>query len=267
MIRGDTNDVWFFDIPEPIESWNDHRGESIYYKAEMRDAAGNLTESGIQEELIDDINDLSTIIITSAFDQWEKGTLTIVAEGSDPDGTITGVQFQYSFNRILWNSIDGLITASPYIVNWDTIKSIPGVKGTVWLKAIATDDDGQTAEYVTPNSVSIDNEPPVITNDYDGIWHNKDFSINLKASDMTGVGVATISYKLNNGLTQEKPITQQLSGQVAIVVDMTTEGIANTIEYWSTDLIGNESEHQTQSNIKLDKRLRHLPNGNKNQRT
>jgi hypothetical protein len=249
MMNGETDDVWYYDIPEPIETWDAHRGESLYYKVRMQDVAGNIGESGEQEELIDDINDLPAVSIITRFSKWNRGSVKIEAESSDTDGTISGVRFEYSFNKIAWTPIGEIVTLPPYSVQWDTTSPVPEVKQTVWLKAITTDDDGDSTEDVIPSSISIDNQPPTITHEYDGLWHNRDFSFNLRASDMEGIGVANISYRLNNGDTQEVPITDQAVASVNI----TTEGGKTALEYWSTDILGNEGIHETLTDIALDK--------------
>ncbi len=249
MMNGETDGVWYYDIPEPTETWDAHRGESLYYKARVQDAAGNTGESREQEELIDDINDLPRVSIITRFSKWNKGLLRIEAESSDVDGTISGVRFEYSFNKIAWTPIGEIVTLPPYSVQWDTTQPVPEVKQTVWLRAITTDDDGDSTEDVIPSSISIDNQPPITIHDYDGLWHNRDFAIKLTASDKEGVGVAKISYRLNNGNVQEVPVT----GQAVASVNITTEGGKTTLEYWSTDILGNEGIHETLTNIKLDK--------------
>ena len=124
---------------------------------------------------------------------------------------------------------------------------------TVWIKAIATDDDGDETDYTLPETESfgVDNQPPVTIHDYDGLWHRRDFAINLKAGDDNGIGVASISYRLNNGSISIIPATNQTN----VPVSITTEGSDNVLEYWSTDGLGNEGEHQTLPGIKLDKTI------------
>jgi len=89
--------------------------------------------------------------------------------------------------------------------------------------------------------------PPTTTDDYDYnfSWHVSDFTINLNATDNDS-GVAATYYRINSGPNQ----TVSLDGQPYI----TTEGAANTLEYWSVDLAGNEeTPHKVLTNITLDK--------------
>ena len=104
----------------------------------------------MREELIDDINDSPSVSITTQFSTWENGAITVEAESSDPDGQIRGVQFEYSFNQVAWTAIGSTITAPPYSATWDTTTSVPEVKQNVWVKAIASDDDGALKEYIAP---------------------------------------------------------------------------------------------------------------------
>jgi hypothetical protein len=84
---------------------------------------------------------------------------------------------------------------------------------------------------------------PTTLHDYDGSWHITDFTINLTATDYTS-GTETY-YKINDGVTR----TVSADGQPLI----STEGAANTLEYWSVDNAGNKEDHHVLTGIKLDK--------------
>ncbi len=86
---------------------------------------------------------------------------------------------------------------------------------------------------------------PLIVTNYDGNWHNSDFTVTLSPD---GTGVSTIYYKINGGSTQ----TVGANGQPVI----TGESAANTLEYWGIWSSGETSielTHNTLSTIKLDK--------------
>jgi hypothetical protein len=249
MLKGEAKDVWYYDIPEPSESWTTYSNKTIDYKARMEDVAGNLAESPEQSELIDFINKPPTVKITTTFNTWEKGQLKIDADASDHDGVIAKIDFDYSSNKVEWTPI-GTVASAPYTVMWDTKTAIPQVSLSVWVRVTATDDGGLSKEFVIPNSFKIDNEIPTTSQDYDGTWKNKNFIITLTATDKNGIGVASILYKLNNADKQTVPI----NGQAGVPVSMTDEG-ANTLEYWSVDGLGNEEPHKILSNINLDKTL------------
>jgi hypothetical protein len=245
------NNLWSFDIQAPTETWDTYGGKYAYYKVKAEDAAGNSAESAEQQKLIININRPPTARIINAFSLWQKGLLTITAEATDVDGTITGVQFEYSFDNATWTQIGLIITKLPYSVSWDTKTVIKDVMKNVWIRATATDNENASTKYITPTGFGIDNQAPTTSHDYDGLWHNKDFSITLKATDASGIGLSTISYKLNNGSTQDINIDGQVNASVLI----TKEDSSNVIEYWGTDQLGNEEQHKTLSNIKLDKTL------------
>jgi hypothetical protein len=93
--------------------------------------------------------------------------------------------------------------------------------------------------------VEADASPPVTVADYDGSWHSADFAITLTATDDFS-GVAETYYRINDGA-----ITKVSSdGQPEITV----EGAANKLEYWSKDALGTEeTPHKVLTGIKLDK--------------
>lgn len=106
-----------------------------------------------------------------------------------------------------------------------------------------TDNDGAT-DTVSKNITIFDVTPPVTIDDYDGLWHNTDFTITLTATDDLS-GVAETYYRINDGPTQNVGT----HGQPLI----TTESTNNQLEYWSVDNAGNEETHQILTDVKLDK--------------
>lgn len=83
---------------------------------------------------------------------------------------------------------------------------------------------------------------PSTVDNYDGLWRNTDFNINLTSNPPD----ADVYYRINGGTIRNV----NMNGQPRI----TTEGSANTLEYWSIDSFGNEEEpHKRVENIKLDK--------------
>jgi hypothetical protein len=105
---------------------------------------------------------------------------------------------------------------------------------------------GPPVEIRSSSYFTIDNNPPVTTNDYDGLWHSTDFQITLGGSD-DGSGVNETYYKINGGPTN----TVSMDGHPLI----TTEGANNTLEYWSIDFANLTETHNILNDIKLDKTL------------
>ena len=88
-----------------------------------------------------------------------------------------------------------------------------------------------------------DNVPPTTSHDYNGAWYTSDFTINLTATDSSGI--SETCYRINGGEIQN--ISRD--GQPRI----TTENSNNTLEYWSIDNVGNQETPKILTDIKLDK--------------
>jgi len=90
-----------------------------------------------------------------------------------------------------------------------------------------------------------DDSSPISIDDYDGLWHTSDFTVNLSAIDDLTYTTNTY-YRINDGPTK----TIGVNGQPQI----NTEGLNNRVEYWSIDSLGHEeSPHQIVTGVKLDK--------------
>jgi parallel beta-helix repeat protein len=97
---------------------------------------------------------------------------------------------------------------------------------------------------MTKSSAPTDITPPFTVNDYNGLWQNTDFAINLTAVDDLS-GVKDTYYAIDGGQTT----TLRINGQPYI----STESSNHTLEYWSADNTGNEEPHHVLINVKLDK--------------
>jgi WD40 repeat protein len=180
------------------------------------------------------------VTLNAPYDGWQRGILKLDAEVI---GTPDKVTFQYSLDGSTWNNIFESIQP-PYSVDWDTRQIFPDVTKNVQIRVVAERQPGVSAVDIMKSILSIDNQLPITNHDYDGLWHNSNFSINLSASDGDGIGILAIYYKINYGA--KKDIRRD--GQPKI----TDEG-KNTLEYWSADKLENEEEHKVLSDIKLDK--------------
>jgi len=164
---------------------------------------------------------------------YAYGTVTFNASASfNPYGSII---------NHTWNFDDGNITttASPVITHTYILSGNYNVTLTVM------DEFGLVNSTTTTIVVLQDDVPPVITDDYDGAWHNADFVITLTATDHES-GVKESYYRINNESIQ----AVSTRGQPLI----TAESANNTLEYWSVDNAGNEElPHKMLTEIKLDK--------------
>lgn len=113
----------------------------------------------------------------------------------------------------------------------------------MYLKATVTDNDGLV--NIDEVFFSVDNKPPVTNYDYDGKWHNTDFTIVLAGEDKPGCGLKDIYYKINDG--EKKSVSA--NGYPSI----NKEGEHNKLEYWGVDIIPNEETPHFLYDIKLDK--------------
>lgn len=95
-----------------------------------------------------------------------------------------------------------------------------------------------------PLMTPMDLIPPFTAHDYDSLWHKTDFTITLTATDDIS-GVNETYYSINEG-----PIKSVGTNGHPLI---TAEGTNNKLEYWSVDNIGNQEEHHTLTDIKLDK--------------
>jgi hypothetical protein len=103
---------------------------------------------------------------------------------------------------------------------------------------------GGTNQSTVAVTSNLDVSPPVTADDYDGIWHNHSFNVNLSVNDdMTGA--LETFYHINNGVRK----AVSLNGQPMIE----TSNMNNTLEYWSIDWAGNEElPHKLLTGVKLD---------------
>lgn len=116
-------------------------------------------------------------------------TISISANASDSDGTVSSVQF-YSNNQLI-----GTATASPYRINWNNVAA-----GTYSLQAVVTDNGGIA---VGSNVVSIKvNQPPVANagGPYSGITGQPVRFSGAGSSDQDGT-ITLYQWNFGNGAT------------------------------------------------------------------
>ena len=156
--------------------------------------------------------------------------ITFKDQSSDPDGFIVSW---------FWDLGDGTNSSTQKVTHRYY------ALGTFIVNLTVADDDGQNAT-ISKSITIYDVVPPVTIDDYDGLWHTSDFTINLTATDDLS-GVQAIHYIINDGPVMDI----QTHGQPRISV----EGY-NQLEYWGVDFYGNEETHHVIPDIKLDKTSR-----------
>ncbi|UCG70746.1 MAG: VCBS repeat-containing protein [Thermoplasmata archaeon] len=179
-----------------------------------------------------------------------SGNLSILWNGSDADSDTVDYEIYLSTDG--GNTWGTPIYNTTYIESpteithiWDQFNTTSFPDSNICLiKITANDHMGPPVEVNSSSFFIIDNNPPVTNHDYNGLWHSSDFQITLIATD-AGSGVNNTFYMINGG-----PINSvSVNGHPQI----TTEGTANTLEYWSDDNVFNLEDHNLLMNIKLDK--------------
>ncbi len=167
--------------------------------------------------------------------------------GTGRDITInTIVNVQFRIDTDTWNNAnatDGVFDEATEAFTFTTSPLSPGTRSleTRGINSVGNIETSYSSDTVTIKDIN----PPTTLNDYDGLWHTTDFTINLTATDDFSE-VAKTYYKINNGLNK----TLSIDDQPVI----TTEGANNTLEYWSVDNNNNEElPHKILTGIKLDK--------------
>jgi hypothetical protein len=143
-------------------------------------ANGNKTYfDNISVQTADPVSPLSPVISMTSPTNGASGqapaSFTLAADASDPDGTITQVEF-FSGTTSL-----GVDSSAPYSVNWNNVPA-----GSYNLSAVATDDGGNTTP-ATAVSVTV-TAPPVpptvaITSPADGAWLAAPADLTITAND------------------------------------------------------------------------------------
>ena len=202
-------------------------------------------------ELIDN-NNGNSYDTTVPYTEWRRGLTQVgnmSATGLYGNGTdlstasfvqngqslvVAGKWFSPGTASLLWDNTISLGTA--------TIDGTGSFNATVTVPTTPAGQHTLTINDGTSFCVNI-TRLPTVANDYDGLWHSNNVTINLTPD----FNVTQTYYRINNGLTQNV----SASGQPVI----TTEGNNNTLEYWSTwDIYGTglmELPHATLTGIQV----------------
>ncbi len=166
----------------------------------------------------------------------EGALLEFILSATDPDGD----PLIYSASNL---PSGAAFDAATKTFTWTPDYTQSGAYNSVHFEV--TDGTANATEDITITVNDTDGTPPVTSDNYDGLWHKDDFSIDLTATDGQS-GVAATYYKINDGPTQSL-VAESLPF-------ISTEGGSNKLEYWSVDNNGNEElPHKIITTIKLDK--------------
>lgn len=205
--------------PTDCRTWSDGTNTYIYV---------NYTHSTHTLEIV---GDTTPPVTTNNYNgQWHTSDVTITLSASDSNG-ISDIFYKINGGATKTVSVNG----QPVITTEGS---------NSFLEYWSVDGADNEESHHTLSNIKIDKTTPSTTNNYDGQWHTSNFQITLTANDATS-GVSQINYKINNGATKSVGV----DGQPQI----STEGISNSLEYWSVDAAGNAESHHTLSTIELDK--------------
>jgi uncharacterized protein (DUF2141 family)/signal peptidase I len=168
-------------------TWNNISQGSYTIKAVATDNSGLKTESNIVYITVSDspptLNQPPVIYISSVEPEslYAPTNITITAEASDPDGSVSSVEF-FNGSKSL-----GIKSAPPWIMEWGDVPA-----GTYYLSATATDNLGSktksSAYSLTINELP--NHPPVVSIinpvDRQVFENNDEIQITIAASDPDG---------------------------------------------------------------------------------
>jgi hypothetical protein len=136
-------------------------------------------------------------IITPAANSTLGGTVTLSADASQTDSTLTGVQFQ-----IDGVSLGSQITSAPYSTTWDTTTV---ANGTHTITAIATDVGGLSTSTSITVTVSQSSVPTVtLTSPANNAMLAG--AITLSANASSSIGIANVQFSVD-GVNVGAPIT------------------------------------------------------------
>ena len=105
-----------------------------------------------------------------------------------------------------------------------------------------TQSFGTSSDVYLAKTMARDETPPTTSHDYDGLLHEDEFTIKLRATD-DWAGVDDTYYRIKEG----SPMSVSEDGQPRV----TTVGLENKLEYWSVDLEGNEENHRILTDITM----------------
>jgi Tol biopolymer transport system component len=175
---------------------------------------------------------------------WHTSDITITLNSEDPviQGTPSGVAETY---YIIYHDE---VPQGMKVLSVDGPPTITYEDDDNWLEYWSVDIAGNVEGHIMRKGIKLDKTRPVTSNDYNGMWYKQDITITLTANDETS-GVAETYYTLYQDEAPQETKTLSTAGQPVI----TYEDDDNWLEYWSVDVAGNEEEHITVREIKLDK--------------
>ena len=226
---------------------------------------------------------MPNIITEGASNMLEYWSIDNATNEETPHNILTDIKLDKS-PPSTFHDYDGKWHTQDIVINLTTSDLVSGINETYYrinsgpimtlsengTPIITTQDKNNTLEYWSLDNASIEELPhnmlyeikldktkPSTADNYDGLLHNADIVVTLFAFDAIS-GLNDTYYRINGG-----SIMSVLSNGQPVI---STEGMNNTLEYWSVDNATNEEDHHFVYNIMLDKTapeiIYNFPTGN-----
>jgi len=195
--------------------------------AQFQDAAGNTSTTVIKDTITLDTAPPSGTVKINGDAAWTKST-TVTLTPSASDGSGSGLsEMRFSNDNSTWSDWESYATTRN---NW----TLPSGDSTKTVYVQFKDNVRNPSTATIADSIGLDTTKPTVNNDYNRSWRNGVVFVTLLPQDAGGSGLATTYYKFDDA-TQYTPGTGfSLDGQSA-----------HAVEYYTTDLAGNQSGHKT----------------------
>jgi hypothetical protein len=161
------------------------------------DTAGNWNSTTVYFTI--DTTPPTSKILSPSNGTWVNGIVTLIASASDLETGVKNVQFQYCdpSNFTCYN-IGSADTSEPYKANWNT-SPLPDIS-TWYVRAVPTDNAGNTNWTVANYTMKIDHAIPIINNQ-DTIYPDNQYAVRngqnvtlrVNVTDGNGSGILNVS--------------------------------------------------------------------------
>lgn len=189
------------------------------------DAGGNESARGTATFAV--IDATAPVVISDALDTY-RDAATITLSASD-DRALTNVSYRING--------EATVTVEASAATATVAVSVTAL-GEYVLEFWATDGSANESEPQQVFFAVLDGTPPVVT--IDAVDTYEDLAVlMISATDETALG--SISYSLDGAPAVTRPKT----GTLGMLVTWTAALGDHTLEYWTTDAVGNESAHKT----------------------
>ena len=165
-------------------------------RAVSTDNVGNTTNStAVTNVRVDNTGPTATMTGPSSSTSV-TGSISVSATSTDTGGSgVASVQFERSAAGAgVWTNIGAADTSNPYGVSWDTTGVADGLYD---LRAVSTDNVGNTTNSTAVTNVRVDNTGPIatMTGPSSSTSVTGSISVSATSTDTGGSGVASVQFE------------------------------------------------------------------------